>query len=60
MNLDSSRPVPERKGPVPKVKDVIGKSLPHIGTYKKLDNQKQVVALIDDVRIILNDYLTMI
>ncbi|XP_033210054.1 dihydropyrimidine dehydrogenase [NADP(+)] [Belonocnema kinseyi] len=48
VNLEPSRPVPEPKGPVPKVKDVIGKSLPHIGSYKKLDNKKQVVALIDD------------
>lgn len=34
--------------PAPSVKDIIGLSLPHIGTYKKLDNEKQVVALIDD------------
>lgn len=34
----------------PSVKNVIGISLPHIGAYKKLDNKKQVVALIDDVR----------
>lgn len=33
-----------------KIKDVIGRSLPYIGTYKNMDNQKQVVALIDDVR----------
>lgn len=32
-----------------KVQDVIGKALPHIGPYKKLDNKRQVVALIDDV-----------
>lgn len=32
-----------------KVKDVIGSALPSIGAYKKLDNKKQVVALIDDV-----------
>ncbi|XP_025837685.1 dihydropyrimidine dehydrogenase [NADP(+)] [Agrilus planipennis] len=35
---------------VPKVKDVIGKALVKIGPYKKLDNTKQVVAVIDDVR----------
>ena len=35
--------------PAPKVKDVIGNSLSRIGPYKKLDNKKQVVALIDDV-----------
>lgn len=33
----------------PSVKDITGISLPYIGTYKKLDNTKQVVALIDDV-----------
>lgn len=33
----------------PKVKDIIGRALPRIGAYKKLDNRKQVVALIDDV-----------
>ena len=32
-----------------KVKDVIGAGLRHIGTYKNLDNKKQVVALINDV-----------
>lgn len=39
-----------RLNPPPSVKDIIGLSLPHIGAYKKLDNEKQVVALIDDVR----------
>lgn len=34
---------------VPSVKDVIGAALKHVGPYKKLDNTKQVVALIDDV-----------
>ena len=53
VNVEASRPVPEPKGPVPKVKDIIGKSIPHIGTYKKMDNKKQVVALIDDVSTIL-------
>ena len=33
----------------PSVADVIGKALPHIGTYKSLDNKLQKVALIDDV-----------
>lgn len=36
---------------VPKIENVIGASLPHIGAYKKLDNTKQVVALINDVII---------
>lgn len=35
--------------PAPALKDVIGASLKYVGTYKKLDNTKQVVALIDDV-----------
>ncbi|XP_053667382.1 dihydropyrimidine dehydrogenase [NADP(+)] [Anopheles marshallii] len=33
---------------VPRVQDVLGTALPRIGDYKKLDNTKQVVALIDD------------
>lgn len=35
---------------VPTVKDIIGASLKYVGTYNQLDNKKQVVALIDDVR----------
>lgn len=35
--------------PVPKIQDMLGVALPRIGTYKNLDNTKQVVALIDDV-----------
>ncbi|XP_063618794.1 dihydropyrimidine dehydrogenase [NADP(+)] isoform X1 [Cydia splendana] len=34
--------------PVPSIRDVVGEALPRIGTYKQLDNTKQVVALIDD------------
>lgn len=37
--------------PAPKMTDVIGASLKYVGTYKNLDNKKQVVALIDDVII---------
>ncbi|CAB3224409.1 unnamed protein product [Arctia plantaginis] len=33
---------------VPKIKDVLGEALPRVGTFKHLDNTKQVVALIDD------------
>lgn len=33
---------------VPRIKDIIGEALPRVGSYKKLDNKKQVVALIDD------------
>jgi len=44
------RPAPGPTAPIPTVKDMIGKALPHIGSYKELDNKKQVVALIDDVR----------
>lgn len=36
---------------VPTIKDVLGEALPRVGTYKHLDNTKQVVALIDDVSI---------
>lgn len=39
--------------PAPSVKDITGLSLPYIGSYKKLDNVKQVVALIDDVSILI-------
>lgn len=35
--------------PAAKVQEVIGSALSRIGPYKKLDNTKQVVALIDDV-----------
>ncbi|XP_058443481.1 dihydropyrimidine dehydrogenase [NADP(+)] [Malaya genurostris] len=34
--------------PAPKIKDVLGVALDKIGSYKSLDNKKQVVALIDD------------
>jgi dihydropyrimidine dehydrogenase (NADP+) len=37
------------RGQVPAVKDVIGRALPKIGPYKRLDNGQQVVAVIDDV-----------
>lgn len=37
--------------PAAKVQEVIGSALSRIGAYKKLDNKKQVVALIDDVRL---------
>jgi dihydropyrimidine dehydrogenase (NADP+) len=35
--------------PVPAIQDVIGRALPMIGPYKRLDIKQQVVALIDDV-----------
>lgn len=38
---------------IPQIKDIIGRSLVKIGNYKKLDNSKQVVALIDDVSFYL-------
>lgn len=40
---------------VPRIKDLMGEALPRIGTYKNLDNTKQVVALIDDVSLFLID-----
>lgn len=39
---------------VPKVQDVVGISLKYIGVYKRLDNKKQVVALINDVSMFGN------
>nr|CAD7201866.1 unnamed protein product [Timema douglasi] len=42
------RPCYQPNKPVPKVKDVVGRSLSKIGPYSNLDNKKQVVALIDD------------
>ena len=41
----------EHMKPVPKLVDVVGDALSHIGPYKQLDNKRQVVALIDDVSI---------
>lgn len=49
----TSRSVSQPIGPIPKVADLIGQSLHLIGPYKELDNKKQVVALIDDVRTLL-------
>ncbi|EZA58247.1 hypothetical protein DMN91_006467 [Ooceraea biroi] len=43
-----TRPAPEPVAPIPSIREVIGKALPHIGNYKQLDNKEQVVALIDD------------
>jgi hypothetical protein len=34
---------------VPTVQDIIGRALDKIGNYSRLDNTKQVVALIDEV-----------
>ncbi|XP_043287629.1 dihydropyrimidine dehydrogenase [NADP(+)] [Venturia canescens] len=42
------RPIADLVLPVPPLKDVIGKALPRIGAYKRLNNKEQVVALIDD------------
>ncbi|KYM98887.1 Dihydropyrimidine dehydrogenase [NADP+] [Cyphomyrmex costatus] len=46
--VEVRRPVSGPIAPIPTVKDIIGKALIHIGSYKELDNRKQVVALIDD------------
>lgn len=46
---NSSNGIKNGENPVPTLKDVIGTSLKYVGTYKNLDNTKQVVALIDDV-----------
>lgn len=50
VELKPTRPAPKPVQPIPTINDVIGKALPHIGNYTQLDNKKQVVALIDDVR----------
>lgn len=47
-NFVSTRPVQETLSPAPAIKDIIGKSLSYIGTFKELNNRQQVVALIDD------------
>lgn len=44
-----TRPSPEPITAIPRIKDVIGKALNYIGTYKDLNNKEQVIALIDDV-----------
>ncbi|XP_063062842.1 dihydropyrimidine dehydrogenase a, tandem duplicate 1 [Engraulis encrasicolus] len=36
------------KGPIPSVKEVIGRALKHIGAYQELNNEEQVQALIDE------------
>ncbi|KAK7100969.1 dihydropyrimidine dehydrogenase [NADP(+)]-like [Littorina saxatilis] len=46
--FDTSRPPRPSKKVVPKIKDVIGKSLPKITSYEELDNKQQVVALINE------------
>lgn len=43
-----TRPAPKPIAPIPIIKDIIGKALVHIGSYRELDNKKQVIALIDD------------
>lgn len=45
----ASNGVTKKTRKAPTIKDVTGSSLQYIGTYKQLDNKKQVVALIDDV-----------
>ncbi|CAG2062857.1 unnamed protein product, partial [Timema podura] len=47
------RPCYQPNKPVPKVKDVVGRSLSKIGPYSNLDNKEQVVALIDDVSFVI-------
>lgn len=51
---NGSNGIKNGENPAPSLKDVIGTSLKYVGTYKKLDNTKQVVALIDDVIIAQN------
>lgn len=42
------RPAPAPATTPPAIKDLVGFSLSHIGTYNQLDNKQQVVALIDE------------
>ncbi|KAL0127958.1 hypothetical protein PUN28_003308 [Cardiocondyla obscurior] len=46
--IKTIRPAPGPIAPIPAVKDVVGEALLYIGSFKELDNKKQVVALIDD------------
>merc|ERR1712000_664953 len=39
---------PQPEGKVPKLNDIIGKSLKHIGTYTHLSQEEQAVAIIDE------------
>ncbi|XP_033325704.2 dihydropyrimidine dehydrogenase su(r) isoform X1 [Megalopta genalis] len=43
-----TRPAPNPIAPIPSLKDVIGKAVSRIGSFKQLDTKHQVVALIDD------------
>lgn len=36
---------------LPVSKDLVGKALPRIGAYNRLDNKEQVVAIIDEVSL---------
>ncbi|XP_065069979.1 dihydropyrimidine dehydrogenase [NADP(+)]-like [Rhopilema esculentum] len=42
------RPAVQPKGDLPKLKDTIGLALSRIGTYGRMDNKQQAVALIDE------------
>uniref|UniRef100_A0A8W8J0L6 4Fe-4S ferredoxin-type domain-containing protein n=1 Tax=Magallana gigas TaxID=29159 RepID=A0A8W8J0L6_MAGGI len=51
---EENMPEPQRPANAPKkprVKDVIGLALSRIGTYGDLNNQEQVVALIDELKV---------
>ena len=48
------RPALVAKKHVPSVKDMIGLSLPMIGSYAQLDNKQQAVAIIDEVRDVIS------
>lgn len=39
---------------IPKIKEIVGLALERIGTYNDLNNKEQVVALIDEVQVVLN------
>ncbi|PVD23165.1 hypothetical protein C0Q70_16428 [Pomacea canaliculata] len=47
--VENNRPARAVTRKVPRIKDVIGRALPMITSYGKLDNSQQVVALIEEV-----------
>ncbi|XP_017767317.1 PREDICTED: dihydropyrimidine dehydrogenase [NADP(+)] [Eufriesea mexicana] len=46
--IEITRPISKPVAPIPTIKDVVGKALNYIGTFKDLNNKEQVIALIDD------------
>lgn len=51
------RPPNAPKNPVPAIRAIIGAAVDRIGTYNDLDNKQQVVALIDEVYLLIYFWL---